>query len=93
MPSSPAPVSDPRPIRIGTGSGGRRAVHRMFTAENLLLPRVDGGTEFSPVRFHGDIAEAVAWVVGPPPHVNINRGEMMPTSQAPGPFIIKWEGS
>ena len=36
-----------------------------------------------------DIAEAVAWVVGLPSHVNINRLEMMPTCQGPGPLIIK----
>ena len=36
-----------------------------------------------------DIAEAVGWVVGLPKHVNINRLEMMPTCQAPGPFVIK----
>ena len=36
-----------------------------------------------------DVAEAVAWVVGLPGHVNINRVEMMPTCQAPGPLAIK----
>ena len=36
-----------------------------------------------------DIAETVAWVVGLPPHVNINRVEMMPTCQAAGPLAIK----
>ena len=36
-----------------------------------------------------DIAEAVAWVVGLPENVNINRLEMMPTCQAPGPLTIK----
>jgi 3-hydroxy acid dehydrogenase/malonic semialdehyde reductase len=36
-----------------------------------------------------DIAEAAAWVAGLPPHVNINRLEMMPTCQASGPFAIK----
>lgn len=36
-----------------------------------------------------DIAEAVAWVVGLPPHININRMEMMPTCQAPGPLAVK----
>jgi 3-hydroxy acid dehydrogenase/malonic semialdehyde reductase len=36
-----------------------------------------------------DIAEAVAWVVGLPAHVNINRLEMMPTCQASGPLAIK----
>lgn len=36
-----------------------------------------------------DIAETVAWVVGLPAHVNINRVEMMPTCQAAGPLAIK----
>ena len=36
-----------------------------------------------------DIAEAVAWVVNLPAHVNINRLEMMPTCQAAGPLTIK----
>lgn len=39
-----------------------------------------------------DIAEAVAWVVGLPAHVNVNRLEMMPTCQAPGPLVIKRKG-
>ena len=36
-----------------------------------------------------DIAETVGWLVGLPEHVNINRIEMMPTCQAPGPLAIK----
>jgi len=36
-----------------------------------------------------DIAEAAAWVIGLPPHVNINRMELMPTCQAPGPLAVK----
>jgi len=36
-----------------------------------------------------DIAETVSWVVSLPRHVNINRVEMMPTCQAPGPLAIK----
>ena len=36
-----------------------------------------------------DIAEAVAWVVHLPAHVNINRIEMMPTCQSAGPLAIK----
>jgi 3-hydroxy acid dehydrogenase/malonic semialdehyde reductase len=44
-----------------------------------------GTTPLSPE----DIAEAVAWVVGLPAHVNINRLEMMPTCQASGPLAIK----
>lgn len=36
-----------------------------------------------------DIAEAVAWVVGLPPHFNVNRLEIMPTAQAAGPLAVK----
>jgi 3-hydroxy acid dehydrogenase/malonic semialdehyde reductase len=36
-----------------------------------------------------DIAEAASWVVNLPPHVNVNRMEIMPTCQAPGPLVIK----
>ena len=32
-----------------------------------------------------DIANTVAWIVGQPPHVNINRIELMPVSQTFGP--------
>lgn len=75
-----------------------------------LEPGLVGGSEFSAIRFGGDvekaravyagttplspedIAEAVAWVVGLPSHVNINRLEMMPTCQGPGPLTIKRAG-
>ncbi len=36
-----------------------------------------------------DIAETVAWVIGLPPRVNVNRVELMPTTQAPAPLAIK----
>ncbi len=36
-----------------------------------------------------DIAEAAAWVIGLAAHMNINRMEIMPTCQAPGPLAIK----
>ncbi len=36
-----------------------------------------------------DIAEAASWLVSLPPHMNINRIEMMPTCQASGPFAVK----
>jgi 3-hydroxy acid dehydrogenase/malonic semialdehyde reductase len=36
-----------------------------------------------------DIAEAAAWVISLPAHMNINRMEMMPTCQAAGPFAVK----
>jgi len=36
-----------------------------------------------------DIAETVAWIVGLPPHLNVNRIELMPTVQGAGPFVVK----
>jgi NADP-dependent 3-hydroxy acid dehydrogenase YdfG len=36
-----------------------------------------------------DIAEAAAWVIGLPPHMNVNLMEIMPVCQAPGPLAIK----
>lgn len=35
-----------------------------------------------------DVAETVFWAATQPPHVNINRIELMPTTQAPGPLIV-----
>ena len=35
-----------------------------------------------------DIAQAVHWAATMPAHVNINRIEMMPTTQAPGPLQV-----
>ncbi len=58
--------------------------------------RFGGDTEKAAAVYKGttpltaeDIAEAVAWVLNLPKHVNINRIEMMPTCQAIGPFNIK----
>ena len=39
-----------------------------------------------------DIAEAAAWVVGLPAHMNVNRMELMPTCQASGPLAIRRAG-
>jgi 3-hydroxy acid dehydrogenase/malonic semialdehyde reductase len=36
-----------------------------------------------------DIAESAAWLISLPPHMNINKIEMMPTCQASGPFAVK----
>jgi len=47
-----------------------------------------GTTPLSPE----DIAEAVAWVISLPAHVNINRMEMMPTCQAPAALAVKRKG-
>lgn len=35
-----------------------------------------------------DVAESVFWAATLPPHVNINRIELMPTTQAPGPLQV-----
>ena len=35
-----------------------------------------------------DIAETIAWVIGLPPRVNVNRVELMPTTQGPAPLAI-----
>jgi 3-hydroxy acid dehydrogenase/malonic semialdehyde reductase len=40
-----------------------------------------------------DIAETAAWLVSLPPHVNINRIEMMPTSQASSALAVRKETS
>jgi len=58
--------------------------------------RFGGDTERASAIYAGtvpltaeDIAEAAAWVIGLPPHVNINRMEIMPVCQAPGPLAVK----
>jgi 3-hydroxy acid dehydrogenase/malonic semialdehyde reductase len=39
-----------------------------------------------------DVAEAVLWATNQPPHVNINRIELMPVSQSAGPLQIHRPG-
>jgi NADP-dependent 3-hydroxy acid dehydrogenase YdfG len=39
-----------------------------------------------------DVADAVWWAVSRPPHLNVNRIELMPTCQASGPLAIHREG-
>lgn len=58
--------------------------------------RFAGDAERAATVYHGtepltaeDIAEAVAWAVGLPRHMNVNRIELMPTCQASGPLAIK----
>jgi 3-hydroxy acid dehydrogenase/malonic semialdehyde reductase len=55
--------------------GDKERAEKMYAGANPLMP--------------DDIAEAVAWAVGLPAHVNINRIELMPTSQAAGPLAVK----
>ncbi|AKT43325.1 SDR family oxidoreductase [Chondromyces crocatus] len=35
-----------------------------------------------------DVADAIHWAITRPPHVNVNRLELMPTMQAFGPFAV-----
>ena len=39
-----------------------------------------------------DVAEAALWAATRPPHVNINRIEMMPETQGPAPLAVKRSG-
>jgi 3-hydroxy acid dehydrogenase / malonic semialdehyde reductase len=66
--------------------GGTEFSQVRFDGDETRARAVYAGT--APLTEH-DVAEACAWVVGLPPHVNINHIEMMPTCQASGPFAIK----
>ena len=67
--------------------GGSEFSRVRFADEAQAAAVYAGTTPLTPE----DIAESVAWVVGLPAHVNINRIELMPTCQAPGPLAIKRE--
>lgn len=45
----------------------------------------------TPLSAH-DIANAVAWILQQPRHVNVNTIELMPMQQAFGPFAVKRDG-
>jgi 3-hydroxy acid dehydrogenase / malonic semialdehyde reductase len=66
--------------------GGTEFSRVRFEGDEAKADAVYAGTK--PLT-EEDVAEAAAWVVGLPEHVNINRIEMMPTCQASGPFAIK----
>ena len=66
--------------------GGSEFSAVRFGGDEAKAARVYAGvTPLSPE----DIAESVAWAVGLPRHVNINRIELMPTCQAPAALQIK----
>ena len=65
--------------------GGSEFSEIRFGDEERAAKVYEGTTPLNP----DDIAEAVAWIVSLPRHVNVNRLEMMPTCQAPGPLTIK----
>lgn len=70
-------------------TGGTEFSQVRFQGDAARADQVYAGTK--PMSAD-DIAEAVAWVVGLPWHININRIEMMPTCQGPGPLVIKRAG-
>jgi 3-hydroxy acid dehydrogenase / malonic semialdehyde reductase len=78
----PVRVTDLQPGLVG---GTEFSVNR-FGGDTAKAASVYAGTE--PLTAD-DIAEAAAWVVNLPPHMNINRMEIMPICQAPGPLAIK----
>jgi len=60
-----------------------------FKGDDASADKVYAGTEPMTAR---DIAEAVAWVVNRPAHLNINSIEMMPVDQAWGPLAVHRKG-
>jgi len=70
-------------------TGGTEFSAVRFHGDRARAAQVYAGTQ--PMTAE-DIAEAVAWVVGLPWHVNVNCIELMPTCQGPGPFVIKRAG-
>ena len=66
--------------------GGTEFSEVRFFGDKIRADAVYAGT--TPLTAD-DIAEAIAWVLARPAHVNINRIEMMPTCQSVGAFAIK----
>ena len=66
--------------------GGTEFSSVRFSGDSDKAAGVYKGTE--PLTAE-DIAETIGWLVALPEHVNINRIEMMPTCQAPGPIAVK----
>lgn len=74
-------------IEPGLTSGSEFSLVR-FGGDQQKADMVYAGTQ--PLMAE-DIANSVAWVIQQPPHVNINRIEIMPTCQASAGFKIKKE--
>ena len=66
--------------------GGTEFSRTRFRGDGERAASVYAGT--TPLTAE-DVAESVAWAVGRPAHVNVNRIELMPTCQANGPLAIK----
>jgi serine 3-dehydrogenase len=82
------------------GTGVRVTALEPGMAETeFTLVRTHGDQAASDALYHGarpmtaeDIAETIFWVATLPPHLNINRLEMMPTSQSFAGFQVAREG-
>lgn len=66
-------------------AGGSEFSQVRFKGDTQRAAQVYAGTQ--PI-LPDDIAEAVAWIAGLPPHININLLEMMPVCQAPGGLAV-----
>ncbi|HET9148091.1 MAG TPA: SDR family NAD(P)-dependent oxidoreductase [Acetobacteraceae bacterium] len=79
-------VTDVEPGLIG---GSEFSLVRFKGDPEKASKPYEGVTPLSPE----DIAETCSWIVGLPPHVNVNRIELMPTCQAPaGPTVKRNPG-
>lgn len=74
-------------IEPGLCGGSEFSVVR-FKGDAEAASKVYAGTE---PLLPDDVAEAVLWATMAPPHVNINRIEMMPTCQAPAGLAVHRE--
>lgn len=69
-----------------------------MTETEFSLVRYKGDADRAARTYEGvkalsgdDVAEIIHWVASQPPHVNVNRIEVMPTMQAFSPFAVKRE--
>ena len=74
------------PISSRAWSTGSEFSQVRFGGDEAKAAAVYAGTQSLTPE---DIAETAAWLVSLPPHVNINRIELMPTCQAGGGFVVK----
>jgi NADP-dependent 3-hydroxy acid dehydrogenase YdfG len=66
-----------------------------MTETEFTLVRTGGNQAASDALYKGanpmtaeDIAETLFWIANLPPHMNINRIELMPVRQSWGPFAV-----
>ena len=71
-----------------------------MTETEFTLVRTKGNQEASDALYKGsnpmtgdDIGDALLWIANLPPHMNINRIELMPVNQSFSPFqVYRGEG-